>query len=437
MTIRQLRVAVLITVLSSFLAPSLNAQAESVPSSAQSSDLSSGDSSSGLSKRDPFLESIMKGLQDRRANPEGLKKLSAFISEHPNDADAHLVLARAYMTLGMDSMYVEEIEKAWRLSPNQITFLLVALRSRSVAHDSAGFESLAEEAFKTYHDNAKKLVLLAKSFQGSDQPELALKFFQRAHQLDPQVHKILSSYCAALLAKKQYAAVLIEVKPLLADKESSAFAELMSGIALYHLNAPEKALPLLQKACAANPTQADVAEAYFDVLLALGKRQEALKPGLVALAMQLPMSERFDELKKKILPVVLVASAANLKDGIDYVASLHPSTMQLAYFYFGLGDLLDKSGKIVSAIECYANGLKIDEGFGRGYMRLAHDLELLGRDPDQILSFYEKAASYTPSDPEVVSRCERMTTRVRASGKDIAGRMKGVLNSFRYQQASR
>ncbi len=387
---------------------------------------------SGLSKRDPILENILNDLDKRKATQSDLETLSTYIKDNPSSPDGHLVLSRAYFSLGMDNMYAEEMEKAWSLAPSHVSYLLSALKAQTVWNDSASLKSLVDKSLNVYHDNSRMLLILAKEFQAENRPVLALRFFERAHQLDPQNRNILKSYCTLLLSSREYARVLSEAKPLLSENDPNCFAQLITGLAYNGLGRPEVARPLLEKAHLENPAQAQIAEAYADCLIALGRKKDALQPALVALAMQSPTAGRTEEMKLKLRPLLASANEKALDASLASVEALKPPPNQLAFFYFALGDLFDRLGKVNRATDCFISGLKLDDSFGRGFMRLAHDYELLGKDPDVILGLYQKAVDSAPDDKEVQSRYERMKSRMKASDRDIAGKLKAVLNSARY-----
>ncbi|MBX9722415.1 MAG: tetratricopeptide repeat protein [Candidatus Obscuribacterales bacterium] len=387
---------------------------------------------SGLTKSDPFLENILSSLDKRKATPNDLESLSTYIKENPSSPDGHLVLSRAYFSLGMDNMYAEEMEKAWILSPTHVSFLLAALKAQTVWNDSASLKSLVDKSLEVYRDNVRMLLILAKQFQAENRPAVALRFFERAHQLDPQNRNVLKSFCTLLLSRKEYARVLSESRPLLSENDPTCFAQLLTGLAYTGLGSPEAALPFLEKAHLQNPSQAEIAEAYADCLVALGKTKEALQPSLVALAMQTPYAGRTEEIKLKIRPLISLAKTAELKGAIQTVVKLNPPANQLAFFYFAFGDLLDKSGKVSLASGCFTDGLNLDGSFGRGYMRLARDYELLGKDSDLILNLYQRAVENAPDDKEVQSRYERMKSRMLSSDHDIAAKLKAAINSVRY-----
>jgi tetratricopeptide (TPR) repeat protein len=138
-------------------------------------------------------------------------------------------------------------------------------------------------------------------------------------------------------------------------------------------------------------------------------------------------------LKNKIKPLIANASVTDIESGIKKVAAILPPGRALAYFYFALGDLLDKSGRYLNAVHCFSKGLEMDPSFGRAHMRLARDLEILGFRGDAVKQNYSLAAELTPpGDQEVMARYERMKERSKAEDRDIAGKLKKRFNKMRY-----
>jgi tetratricopeptide (TPR) repeat protein len=389
----------------------------------------------GLATRqhDPFLTSVKDLLKNRPPTAQELAQLTDYIKKHPNDSDGHLVLANAYNRLGMDGMYAEELEKAWRLCPTALLYLYGALNARHVTEDIAAYDRLVEEAFERYKDDAKMLDNLGQLFQRNGQSKLAARYLKRAVELSPQDVVILCDYCKTLLALRQSRELIAATALLLADPASRPLGWFLRGVAWYNLNQYEKAVPLLAKAYQAVPDQAEYAEAYYDALAAAGADRAALLPALMALALQPPFSAHMNELKVKVRPVIAAASTADLQNGIMHVSRHIPPLRSMALFYFALGDVLDKSNRVLAARNCFNKGLGLDPFLGRAYMRLGRDCELLGGPPDQILTFYEQAALRAREDKEVIARYKRMKARMPARERDIANKIKCVINNVRYK----
>ncbi|MBX9725483.1 MAG: hypothetical protein K2X81_29060, partial [Candidatus Obscuribacterales bacterium] len=132
-----------------------------------------------------YLENTLNLLSQRNLSKEEMSKLSAYIAEHPADADGHVVLSKAYLRTGLDTLYAEELEKAWRCSPGTLLYFLAALKVYAQGEEKAKFDSLVEEAYKCYGSNAKVLGVLGKTFQSNSESELAFRFLKRAIELDP------------------------------------------------------------------------------------------------------------------------------------------------------------------------------------------------------------------------------------------------------------
>jgi tetratricopeptide (TPR) repeat protein len=384
-------------------------------------------------KHDPFLASMRNFLQKRECSPEELDKLKAYIQVHPDDPDGHLVLANAYNKMGMEGMYAEELEKAWHLSPDSLMYLFVALKARAITDDHTSYDRLVDEAFQTFQQDKQKLEKLGQLFQDNNENELALRFLTRALELDRQDLQVLCTYCNSLMACKKYKELIRAAAPLFGRDNTRALACLLTGVAWYNLNQLDKAVPLLAKAYRGAPDRPEIAEAYFDVLMAEGKESEALEPALMALALQPPFSAHMTALKAKVKPVIARASTSDLQEGIKQVTLNMPPYRPLAFFFFALGDLLDKSDRVLNAANCFSKGLSLDPTLGRAYMRLGYSMEKLGEPPEKVFALYRQAAQRVSEDKEVTARYERMKARIPALDKDIAGKMKSVINNLRYK----
>ncbi|MBX9686969.1 MAG: tetratricopeptide repeat protein [Candidatus Obscuribacterales bacterium] len=362
-----------------------------------------------------------------------MSRLSNFIKDYPQNPEGHRVLAEAYNKMGMDGMYAEEIENAWRLSADSTEYLVVALRLRAVSDDHKKFESLSKEALARYRNNKVMLMKLSLDLQKNNQNFLALPYLKRALELAPEDNMVRSTYCLALLNQKRNQEMLFIIEPLHKNKDSAGFAALMSGMAFANLNMPKRALGYFEKAFTIDPLNPKLAESYYQVLMKLGKKQAAVLPALVTLAGAAPAGMDLEAVKKEIIPVLSCTNNQELKVLMSQVAMALGDPAKVAYFYFAMGDLMDRCRRIQMARDCYSSALNIDKSFGRGFMRLAHDLELLGVAPDTVLDLYSTALRLAPDDKEVIAHFKRMESRLAASPKDIAAMIKSIINQARYR----
>lgn len=419
MTKRQLKSVALMAALSTLVFSSAVQADEAQPAKSKHS-------------RDPYLEGMLKTLQEHPPSDAEIEKLSKFIDQHPNDPDGHLVLAAAYGKLGMDGLYADELEKAWFLAPERILLFLSALQAKMLTNDHLGFDRLTNKAYELFKNDAKKLETIGGVFQNSEQNSLSLRFLARALELEPENLKFRASYCSSLLAAKQFKELLKVAAPLSKEKRTNTLCALFQGLSLYNLNASEKALPLLKQAYDEDPTRPELAEAYFDVLMSLGKTKEALPPALIALAAQRPGARHSRLLRSKLGALITRAPKAQLDAEVSQTTKLLPPMQALAFFYFSLADLFDKAGQIRQAKSYFAEGLSIYQ-VGPSLMRFAHDMEILGDDPEQVLNFYQTAALMSDADKEAQAKYQRMKTRIQAHDKDIAARLKVLINRCRYK----
>ncbi len=384
-------------------------------------------------QRDPFLEKMMQSLQKRKPTEAELERLSQFIKQHPNNADAHVLLAEAYMQLGMDGLYAEEMEKAWQLAADALIYLLAAMKARVIANDRAGYERLIERAYAAYSNDSKSLRTLSIFFYSNKEEKISFRFLEKAYLVNPDDLSLRVDYCSALMASGRFKEVLETTKALAKDERTAELASLFDAVAYSKLNQYEKAIKLLSALYKEKQGDPLIAEAYFDALSGSGNGAKALEPAMVALALQALFVQNLDRLKIKIKSALKQASALEIAACASRVDELLHGGRPLAFFYFALADLLDENSRIPEAINYYAKGLEQDSSLGVAYMRLGRDLEIMGAPPETVMSFYKTAAAGTPDDPEVSARYLRMKARMPAMSKDFALKLKHLFNQFRYR----
>ena len=385
--------------------------------------------------RDPFLERMIREVAAHKPSETEMAEIADYVSKHETDSDGHLLLADAYFKLGMDGLYAEELEKAWKLNPKAMMYLIGALKARAISGDTENFDRLVEDCFKTYAHNVNDLNTLATLLQMNKQDALAIKFYKRAMQLDPSNLHILEDYCSSLISLKQYSEAITAAQKLHKNPQFEDHAALVEGLAYFNLNQTKKAIPLLKKAYLAHPNSPLLAQSYYAALMTDGQIKEAVVPALMALAFQPLLSPAdLDTVKSNIRPVIRKASPKDIEEGIAAVKKNMQQGRALAYFYFSLGDLLDKENRVRQAIECYTEGLAIDNTFGRAYMRLGTDMALMGASPSITRVFFEQAALRAPSDQQVLSKYFRMKERSKVYDQDIANQLKGRFNQLRFQK---
>src|SRR6185295_10632133 len=150
-----------------------------------------------------------------------------------------------------------------------------AMKIRAGSDDHAGFDRLVDEAYKTHYNDAKVLSKMGQLFQNNNQQEFAERYLKRAIELEPKDTQLLCLYCNTLFGLRKYRELLAATAPLKAEPKTRALASLLDGAAWIRMNRADKAVALLAEAYAAAPGQAEVADAFFDALVATGQRAKA------------------------------------------------------------------------------------------------------------------------------------------------------------------
>lgn len=383
------------------------------------------------SKADSAQE-LSKIIEKRNLTQGELETAIKFVEKHPSDVDGHLLLARAYELAGMEHLASEELLDAWRLNPKAITPLISAISKIIMEADETAYQKLIAEAMKVYAKNPTELGVLALISQKNHDKKSAAAFLQAALKNNPSDIDALSAYSSMLIEEHKYSAVLDETEKLSKlqlDASKKARVNLLRGLAFFRMNQIHRAIPYLRDSYQADPKQYELCRAYFEALVADKQFDAALEPALMCLALYPPFFNGLDKLKSKIEPIMRLSKSKNINAAIVKVKKNISDGMQLAYFNFALGDLMDRLGNFQAGENFFIAGLNLDPSFGRGYMRLAADMERLGEDEDAIEGLYKKALEADTNDPEIAARYHRFLARKKVAKTDLALKIKTNMRS--------
>ena len=383
-----------------------------------------------LLKRIPdsaLLSALSDKMEKGPLSSEDTELIARYIEQHPNDPRGHLVMGRLYQLSGLEKLDIAESISAWRLDRSDLATFLAAQAAASKANETELYDELMNEALRVYANDGKMLVTIAVINQKRGEENSARKFLEQAVKIDPHDAETKSLYLSALMGQKRYGDLVRGAQELRKTSPGIRYrglATIFEGIGLLRLHQPARALPFLEKGYMLNPRNLDLVEDYFDALLSVRQYEKAVAVGFVAMALQPPFGSRLDVLKKKIEPVILKVPISSINGGIARVHQIVKHQGQLAYFYFALGDLMEKTHHYRKAEQCFVEGLNRDDSFGRGYMRLAKVKETLGDDPDVCLDLYRLACEKDPHDLECKARYARAKTRNASVRRDLARRFK-------------
>lgn len=217
----------------------------------------------------------------RVVDEERIASLRATVDDRPEDADARLQLADALR----EAMRLEEarvhFERAAELRPDPRSLLALALfygASSRLGEAEEVYGKLLELA----PDHPVALHNLGNLALRRDEPEQALAYYDRALRAEPAY--LLARYHRAEALKRagrfqeSFRAFesVFELEPKNA-RELEAFDDALYQMASLHLTmgADEAARPMLEEVLRANPDHPSANYAYGQVLLRLGKPQEA------------------------------------------------------------------------------------------------------------------------------------------------------------------
>lgn len=367
-------------------------------------------------------------LEKENLDQSQLEELSKFVSSHTNDPAGHRLLARAYGKLGMPDFACHEVEQAWRLDLNSLEDLVSALRYYHANKENDKFNGLLDEALQQYTGKEMPLSMLGQLLLRNGDNTNALKFFHAALKINPSNVLTQVLLIKTLLNLGEYQDVLLMTQPLIANPSTASPGLYLRGKALLGMHRDREACSTLAQAYKLEHNNIpELTEAYFNALIRCGKYKEALEPGLVMLyqlsrqGQDMTTTKNSLLLTMKNLPWNYVETAINLASQSD----------RRGYFCFALGDLLDRLGKPNAAIQEYYKGLTLNPNYGRAYMRLGQDMERNVNNWGEALQLYSRAYSCDPQDRQIEARHNRFFSRFPNKDKDIALRIKSLVNSCR------
>ncbi len=210
---------------------------------------------------------------------EAVDLLTALADSDPKDTSARRALAQALVAAGQPEKAVERLEEAHRAAPDdaEVTYALATgyLRVKKAAAAAPLFAAIAAA-----RPGAATHVLIGRAYRDADEYERARAELQSALRLDPQARHAHYYLGTALVQHLDDVsgldAAIAEFRAELKVNPGDPLSTLQLGMALVETRQPEEALPLLERAAAANPE----ARAFYY----LGRSQLALQRATDAVA---------------------------------------------------------------------------------------------------------------------------------------------------------
>jgi tetratricopeptide (TPR) repeat protein len=212
---------------------------------------------------------------------ERLRRLQAAVATDPGDADAHRALARALHDAKRSDEARTHFEQAAELDPGARSLLDLGL-----FYGSASRLGEAEAAYARLLEIAPEhpvgLHNLGNIATKRGDHEAAVTYYRRALAAKPDYLRAQYNLGDALRATGQYVEAFHSYEAVLEMNPGDAaelalFDDALYRMAALHLQmgAPAAAVPLLVELLSANPDHPSASYAYGQVLLQLGRTEEA------------------------------------------------------------------------------------------------------------------------------------------------------------------
>lgn len=193
---------------------------------------------------------------------------SKYLEAHPQDASAHILLARAEIAEGQYQPAYEALRKAWELAPSNLDALYYLERLCAILSQRE-FRRLLE----TSPDFFRAHQLLAESYLARDDREDAEKEYQTALKANPESVEILDALGDLMRAEYKFDAALdyyARARKLSPQDYTSAYGA--ANCYLFQHNA-QRAIESLQRALAIDPGSAAARLALGDAWLRVGRTE--------------------------------------------------------------------------------------------------------------------------------------------------------------------
>ena len=378
---------------------------------------------------DQILERISAEVDAGNVSDSSYEDLSRILEQDPRNSKAHLLLGNCYDALGLPGEAYEQYELAFKYAPNDTKALCGAIKAELHSGRLALATQLIENGIKRFPDNPELKFWKGSLLYSQNKMNEAEVLFQEALNSQTKIFGLPTAMATIRFRQKLYSDAATLVKEDLKKEPNSVLANEVLGLSLMRMRLYSKAVKPLAVAFQGNPGKSIIAEEYAQALYWAGDYRSALKPALINLALSADLYSN-DPLSKTILGRILLhVKATDLSEAIDNVSGRFGIDKNAA-FHFALGDVLDRYGFRELAMKQYRKGLDLQPGFGRGWYRLALDLECVNHDYEQALACLRKASSLLPEDESVSRHLLRFEDRYNNYHKDWAWQIKDWLRTL-------
>jgi tetratricopeptide (TPR) repeat protein len=328
--------------------------------------------------------------------------LTALVKKDPNSYQTHVQAARFYQEKGFIGQAQDEYKKAIAL-PNAQPDAFKQLSNLYLrSHDYDLAIKISEDACKKFPDNFGVQLSAGYALHNQQRLDEALICYEKARKIkpnSPDIYVAIADVQLAMNKPKEALASVDKALKLGGDMQMARFekAKILTSLERYEEAVKEMAVIFEQ-----DPFSQVTTPVYLSCLLKTGRKDIALEVRLCMLSQANGKEMQTD--KSAVGALIQQVNESQVSQAIVRAEKRILEPKLKARLHFAMGDVFDRGRLPEKAIEQYQAGLKWDDTFARGYLRLAEDLEYYRHDFTGALKNYEKAKALDPSDKETVMR---------------------------------
>ncbi|HKT10525.1 MAG TPA: tetratricopeptide repeat protein [Terriglobia bacterium] len=210
--------------------------------------------------------------------------LQKALEAQPADRNARLNLAEAYSEARQYQQAAQQFQKLSEILPDspRVWYGLghcYEKLSRQSPEESAHYRELAQQAYKRLDQlpaSPESRIHAAELLDRSSEWMEAAKQWRKALELAPHDNRARGGLAWALFRARDYKAALDVIESMRKDGFDSAVVDFLTGGCWLNLERPERSIPYLEKALAADPHFLPAKAALGQVLLQTDKVREAI-----------------------------------------------------------------------------------------------------------------------------------------------------------------
>jgi len=343
-------------------------------------------------------------------------EVANLLKKQPKSYDAHYAAGRLYEARGFYNEAQEEYKKAVSFPGNRPDGYkrLAQLALRSSEYPKA--EKAATDGLQRFPKDYGMLLTAGFVLHNQNKLAPALNMYQRARAAKPNDAQICLAIADVLAAMHKPEQALLEIQRFEKLSKPNVLSIYEKAKVLLALKRVDEALTEMDKNFASDPANFANNKLYATTLAARGKKAKALEVSLCLLANGVGKEMESAKIRSTNLLTQLPSDAAPIIAAAEN--RLRDNKIK-ARLHFALGDVYDRKEMRELAIKQYQDGLKLNEKFARGHLRLGQDLERHRKDLKGALTAYQRASALDgdKKDREIANSLKDLQKKLAAKTK--------------------